>query len=129
MHAVTSLSSVTSHSQSFLFDSLACIAVSSLSPVVSHSQSFLFDSLACIATSSLLLWCLILNPFSLIHMHALQPPLFSCGVSFSIFALLQTRFLLNMPSLSFLLCFSLVFFYHSLFQSLLFLLCCFKSMF
>ena len=43
-----------------------------LSSVVSHSQSFLFNSLACIAVFSLL-WCLFLNPFSLIHLHALHP--------------------------------------------------------
>ena len=38
-----------SHSQSFFFDSLACIAVIFLFPVVFNSQSLFFDLLACIA--------------------------------------------------------------------------------
>ena len=134
------------YSQSFLFDSLACIAVFSLSPAASHSQSFPLIhlhalqslSFSCdISFSILSLWfnymlCSLFSfscgvPFSIlslwftcVHWSRLSFPLAShsqsfhydslacfavlslfCGVLFSIFALLQTRFLLNMPSLSF----------------------------
>ena len=47
-------------SQSF-FNSLTCVVVFSHSPVASQPQSFLFDSLACIASLLSFSWCPILN--------------------------------------------------------------------
>ena len=101
-YSLLTLSPAFSHSQSILFNSLPCIIVFSISRFASHSQSD-FGWLTC-------MHC---NLISL-----------SCGVTFTIFALLDM--FSTMPSLSFSVSFSLAFFYHSLIAFPI-SLCCFKS--